>query len=124
VILLSAGGFGVGSVESLLQPLLELQHPVQIVAICGRNEELKSETRKLLRQVLALHDKVEFKIVGYTTEMDVYMAASDFLLGKPGGLTTAEALARGLILIIVNPIPGQEERNFRSFSGRRCRHQM
>ena len=39
------------------------------------------------------------------------MAASDLLVGKPGGLTTSEALARGLALVIVNPIPGQEERN-------------
>jgi processive 1,2-diacylglycerol beta-glucosyltransferase len=43
--------------------------------------------------------------------MHEYMAASDLLLGKPGGLTTAEALAMGLVLVIVNPIPGQEERN-------------
>jgi processive 1,2-diacylglycerol beta-glucosyltransferase len=39
------------------------------------------------------------------------MAASDLVLGKPGGLTTSEALARGLVFVIVNPIPGQEERN-------------
>jgi processive 1,2-diacylglycerol beta-glucosyltransferase len=39
------------------------------------------------------------------------MAASDLLLGKAGGLTTSEALARGLAFVIVNPIPGQEERN-------------
>ena len=39
------------------------------------------------------------------------MAASDLVLGKPGGLTTSEALAKGLAFIIVNPIPGQEERN-------------
>jgi processive 1,2-diacylglycerol beta-glucosyltransferase len=43
--------------------------------------------------------------------MDEYMAASDLLLGKAGGLTTSEALARGLAFVIVNPIPGQEERN-------------
>jgi processive 1,2-diacylglycerol beta-glucosyltransferase len=49
--------------------------------------------------------------VGYTTEMDEYMSASDLLLGKPGGLTTSEALAKGLPLVIVNPIQGQEERN-------------
>jgi processive 1,2-diacylglycerol beta-glucosyltransferase len=51
------------------------------------------------------------KIVGYTTEMDRWMAAADFLVGKAGGLTSSEALARRLLLIIVNPIPGQEERN-------------
>jgi processive 1,2-diacylglycerol beta-glucosyltransferase len=50
-------------------------------------------------------------VVGYTTEMDEYMAAADLLVGKPGGLTSSEALARGLALVIVRPIPGQEERN-------------
>jgi processive 1,2-diacylglycerol beta-glucosyltransferase len=43
--------------------------------------------------------------------MDEYMAAADLVVGKPGGLTTSEALARGLIFVIVSPIPGQEERN-------------
>jgi processive 1,2-diacylglycerol beta-glucosyltransferase len=43
--------------------------------------------------------------------MHELMGASDILLGKPGGLTTSEALASGLVFVIVNPIPGQEERN-------------
>jgi processive 1,2-diacylglycerol beta-glucosyltransferase len=43
--------------------------------------------------------------------MDEYMAAADVLVGKPGGLTTSEALAKELLIVIVNPIPGQEERN-------------
>jgi processive 1,2-diacylglycerol beta-glucosyltransferase len=43
--------------------------------------------------------------------MDELMAASDLVLGKPGGLTTSEALSKGLVFVIVNPIPGQEERN-------------
>jgi processive 1,2-diacylglycerol beta-glucosyltransferase len=43
-------------------------------------------------------------------KMDELMAASDILLGRPGGPTTAEALASGLAFVIVNPIPGQEER--------------
>jgi processive 1,2-diacylglycerol beta-glucosyltransferase len=43
--------------------------------------------------------------------MDEYMAAADLLIGKPGGLTTSEALARGLPLVVVHPIPGQETRN-------------
>jgi processive 1,2-diacylglycerol beta-glucosyltransferase len=51
------------------------------------------------------------KVIGFTQEMDKWMAASDLLVGKAGGLTSSEALASGLVLIIVNPIPGQEERN-------------
>ena len=49
--------------------------------------------------------------VGFTKEMDQYMAAADLLIGKAGGLTTSEALARGLPMALIEPIPGQEERN-------------
>jgi processive 1,2-diacylglycerol beta-glucosyltransferase len=55
--------------------------------------------------------RVSMLNIGYTTLMDELMSASDILLGKPGGLTTSEALAKGLVFVIVNPIPGQEERN-------------
>lgn len=109
-ILLSAGGFGVGSVDALVASLLHLQHRAQVVAICGRNEELK---KRLIR--MAARAKSDATVVvkpfGYTKEMDELMAASDLVLGKPGGLTTSEALAKGLVFVIVNPIPGQEERN-------------
>src|SRR5690349_6314372 len=105
-ILLSAGGFGVGSVEALMS----LQHRAQIVAICGRNEELKE---RLSRQAARLKPdaNVLVKPFGYTKEMNELMTAADIVLGKPGGLTTCEALAKGLAFVIVNPIPGQEERN-------------
>jgi processive 1,2-diacylglycerol beta-glucosyltransferase len=109
-ILLSAGGFGVGSVEPLVTSLLPLQHSAQIVAICGRNEDLKERLDKLAAGINP-GAKVAVKPVGYTQEMDELMAASDLVLGKPGGLTTSEALAKGLVFAIVNPIPGQEERN-------------
>ena len=109
-ILLSAGGFGVGSVDALVSSLLPLQHRAQIVAICGRNEELKKRLTKLAARTKA-NAAVLLKPFGYTTDMDELMTASDLVLGKPGGLTTSEALAKGLVFVIVNPIPGQEERN-------------
>jgi processive 1,2-diacylglycerol beta-glucosyltransferase len=109
-ILVSAGGFGVGPIEHLFQSLLELKHEAQAVVICGRNEELRARLEKLAA-TLPPGATVKIKPIGYTTEMDEYMAASDLLLGKPGGLTSSEALARGLVMVIVNPIPGQEERN-------------
>jgi processive 1,2-diacylglycerol beta-glucosyltransferase len=109
-ILLSAGGFGVGSVDALVSSLLPLQHRAQIVAICGRNEELKQRLTKLAARTKA-DANVLLKPFGYTKEMDELMTASDIVLGKPGGLTTSEALAKGLVFVIVNPIPGQEERN-------------
>ena len=109
-ILLSAGGFGVGSVDALIAALMPLKHRAQVVAICGRNEELLN---RLVRQASRLKGDatVLVKPIGYTNEMDELMTASDIVLGKPGGLTTSEALAKGLVFAIVNPIPGQEERN-------------
>ena len=109
-ILLSAGGFGVGSVDALVHALMPLQHRAQIVAICGRNEELKKRLTKLAARAKP-DATVTLKPFGYTKEMDELMTASDLVLGKPGGLTTCEALAKGLVFVIVNPIPGQEERN-------------
>ena len=109
-IMVSAGGFGVGNIEHLLQALSELETPAQILAICGRNEELKIKLEKLAVEKLN-NSRVTFKPIGFTREMDEYMSASDLIVGKPGGLTTSEALAKGLIFCIVNPIPGQEERN-------------
>ena len=104
-ILVSAGGFGVGPVESIVQEIQKIKYPIQTVVICGKNEKLKE---RLNGNVPQSHP---VKVLGYTSEMSTWMAASDLIVGKPGGLTTSEALARGLIMVIVNPVPGQEERN-------------
>lgn len=103
-ILISVGGFGVGPMELLIRCLDEVRYPIQSIVICGKNEKLKEKMK-------ALKTRYPLKVVGYTTEMDSFMAASDLLLGKAGGLTSSEALARGLVLVVVNPVPGQEERN-------------
>ncbi|MEW6277709.1 MAG: hypothetical protein AB1758_03725, partial [Candidatus Eremiobacterota bacterium] len=49
--------------------------------------------------------------LGFTREIDEFMGLSDLMLGKPGGLTTWESFVKGLAWVVVNPIPGQEERN-------------
>jgi len=104
-VLVAAGGFGMGPVESLVQAVQGIRSPVQIVVICGKNAALE-------RRLTAMPDLAHpMRVVGYTTEMEVWMSAADLLVGKAGGLTSSEALACGLILVIVNPIPGQEERN-------------
>jgi processive 1,2-diacylglycerol beta-glucosyltransferase len=110
VILVSAGGFGVGKIDALLTSLLKLRHEAQVVAICGRNAELKARLERVAADA-GRGTRVAVKVVGYTTAMDEYMAAADLVVGKPGGLTTSEALASGLVYVVVSPIPGQEERN-------------
>jgi processive 1,2-diacylglycerol beta-glucosyltransferase len=49
--------------------------------------------------------------MGFTTAIDELMAVADMVVSKPGGLTSAEVLACSSVLVIVNPIPGQESRN-------------
>ncbi len=105
-ILQLCGGFGVGPVEEWTRSLLAVERPLELVVVCGRNEALKERLT-----TIAWPDRHRVKIFGFTREIDQLMACADLLVSKPGGLTTSEALARGLPMVIVNPIPGQEGRN-------------
>jgi processive 1,2-diacylglycerol beta-glucosyltransferase len=109
VILVSAGALGVSPAETILESLFELKRAVQIVIIAGRNEELKQELEQL--GASAPSPMIRVKVIGYTEEMHRWMAAATLMIGKPGGLTISEAMACGLPMVIVSPIPGQEERN-------------
>jgi processive 1,2-diacylglycerol beta-glucosyltransferase len=112
VILVAAGGYGIGPVEQLVKDLLALQRPWQVVAIAGKSEKIRERLEKVARTAGKLSDgSPKLCGVGFTTEMDQYMAAADLLVGKAGGLTTSEALARALPMALIEPIPGQEERN-------------
>jgi processive 1,2-diacylglycerol beta-glucosyltransferase len=112
VILVSAGGYGIGPVEQLVNDLLELQRPWQIVAIAGKAEKVRKRLEEISRSAGKLSSGTSRLVpVGFTTDMDKYMAAADLLVGKAGGLTTSEALARALPMALIEPIPGQEERN-------------
>lgn len=106
VLLQLCGGFGVGPVEDLYRQLLEVSQSLQLVIVCGRNEELKTALAKLTPP-----ERHRVKLMGFTREIDELMACADLIVSKPGGLTTSEALARGVPMVIVNPIPGQESRN-------------
>lgn len=112
VILVAAGGYGVGPVERLVTDLLELNRAWQIMAIAGKAEKVRKRLEEIASGAGTLPDGApRLHAVGFTTQMDRYMAAADLLVGKAGGLTTSEALARGLPMALIEPIPGQEERN-------------
>jgi processive 1,2-diacylglycerol beta-glucosyltransferase len=92
--------------------LLDLQKPWQIVAIAGKAEKARKRLEEISRHAGKLASgALRLVPIGFTTEMDKYMAAADLLVGKAGGLTTSEALARVLPMALIEPIPGQEERN-------------
>jgi len=105
-LLLSAGALGVGPTELIVERLKHLRHDVQTIVICGKSEEVRARV-----EVARGGAEGKFKVLGYTDRMHELMRMSDLFIGKPGGLTTSEALACGLPMAIFSPIPGQEERN-------------
>lgn len=110
-ILFFAGGeqgFGKDKIFNILKTLIKKFPTLQIIAIAGKNEKLKQQFDELVTKNNS-HEMV--KVLEYTDKVPELMSASDLVITKPGGLTTTESLASGLPIIVINPIPGQEEEN-------------
>ncbi len=113
-ILVSAGGYALGPVERLVSDLLAVERPWQIVAVAGKSEKTRRRLDALKQEMQRREPRAAgpvLQAVGFTKEMHLWMAAADLLVGKAGGLTVSESLARNLPMAIIQPIPGQEERN-------------
>lgn len=111
VILFFGGGeFGLGKERTLqiLQSLILNVPNEQIVAIAGKNEKMRESFESLVKD-LNVTDRV--KVLGFTDKVPELMSISHLVVTKPGGLTTTESLASHLPLLVINPIPGQEEEN-------------
>jgi len=107
VVLIMGGGAGVMPMAAIVAALDGLEMPLQLIAVAGRNASLREQLATLaggLRHCTLMP-------LGFADNVDELMAAADLLISKPGGMTAAEALARGLPLVIFRPIPGQEEAN-------------
>lgn len=105
-LLMMSGGAGVGGIEVMAERLAAMPFDIQILALAGRNETL-------LRQLQSIAKQYPQRLwpLGFTRTIERVMAAADFAITKPGGLTSAECLAMNLPMIVTSPIPGQEERN-------------
>jgi processive 1,2-diacylglycerol beta-glucosyltransferase len=105
-LLISAGAVGSGPTREIVSQVMQLRREVQAVVVCGRNIELRREV-----EALVIPQAQRFRVLGFSDDMPNLMRVSSLLIGKPGGLTASESMASGLPMLIVNPIPGQEERN-------------
>ena len=110
-VMILSGGFGVGRVQEITGGVVDLlgtftSQAFNLIAVCGRNEVLRNdlENRTLPPNIHAI-------VLGYVSNVHELMDAADVLVSKSGGLTSSEAMAKGLPMIIVDPIPGQEMRN-------------
>lgn len=110
-ILFFAGGeFGFGKDKTFnrLKAIIDNLPNLQVVAVAGRNEKMKERFDELVKTTKT---ESNVKILSFTNQVPELMSVSDLVITKPGGLTTTESLASGLPLIIIDPLPGQEEEN-------------
>jgi processive 1,2-diacylglycerol beta-glucosyltransferase len=107
-VLVLSGGMGIGNVAAMVKAIqgMTLKQPAQIIIVTGRNEKLKVQLEEI-----ALSSRIPMHILGFTNEMHLLLDAVDIVVTKAGGMTISECLAKGLPMIIVDPIPGQEEKN-------------
>lgn len=105
-ILLLGGGLGLGPILETAEILMNLEGPVQLVIIAGKNRDLERSAR-----TLANRSSIPLHVRGLVENIWDYMRTADLAISKPGGLTCAELLAAGVPLIALAPIPGQERAN-------------
>ena len=110
VLFFAGGAFGLGKSTTLeiLKTFAEKFSDLQIVAIAGKNKEMKEKFTEVVESTKRTDS---IKILEFTNQVPELMSISDLVVTKPGGLTTTESLASGLPIIVINPIPGQEEEN-------------
>lgn len=104
------GEYGIGKNKTIniLNILAKSSYNIQVIAIAGRNEKLKMSFENI---VLENNKQDSIKVLPFTNKVPELMSISDLVITKPGGLTTSESLASSLPMLVINPIPGQEEQN-------------
>jgi processive 1,2-diacylglycerol beta-glucosyltransferase len=106
VVTLFGGGLNARRVKSIVVDLLASTLPMVLIVVAGRNEKLVEALEEVTNS-----DQVQLRKLAEIDCVDDLVVASDLVVTKAGGLITSEILARGTPMVIVDPIPGQEEQN-------------
>jgi len=104
VVLVMAGGMGPGRLDEVVLSLDRCGLPLQVIAVAGHDRTMRARLENL-RDRMAL----DLRVLGWVENVPELMAAADLMVTKPGGLSTSEALAAGLPMVLTHPIPGPEE---------------
>ncbi|GHU91335.1 UDP-glucuronosyltransferase [Clostridia bacterium] len=109
VILLMGGSMGYGHMNDTVKRLAELDVNIQVLAVCGNSKK----QRKFIEEFKEEHPEFgkNLHIFGFVDYIELMMDAADCIVTKPGGLTISEALSKQLPIIMLDPMPGHEERN-------------
>jgi processive 1,2-diacylglycerol beta-glucosyltransferase len=105
-ILLASGGHGVGSIPGIIRSFAGTDLRCQLIVVTGSNASMREAASREAGKV-----SIPVAVLGLAANMHELMDAADLIVGKSGGLTCSEALAKGKPMIVTDPIPGQEQRN-------------
>ena len=112
ILFFGGGEFGLGKTRTvqIFENFVKetTNNNIQIIAISGKNPKMKEAFKNI---VTINNAQNNIKIIEFSNEIPKLMYISDLVVTKPGGLTTSESLASNLPMVIINPIPGQEEEN-------------
>ncbi len=107
IVLFIAGSLTETEAELVARRIIAQEDAIYIV-VAARNEEVKTVFENSIAQnapAMPIH------IMGFADNMEELMAIADVMISKPGGLTVSEALRRSLPIVVIKPIPGQEQEN-------------
>lgn len=110
VLFFAGGEYGLGKnkTEEIFNVLVNNFSDLQVIAIAGRNIAIKEHFEKIVTKA---NKSTFIKVLPFTDKVPELMNIANLVITKPGGLTTSESLIAGLPMLIINPLPGQEEQN-------------
>ena len=100
-ILMSDGGQGIGKMYKSICALLKMDVPLNIIAICGKNEKLCKKLLKLQQKTIVKNSPIQFLIMGFADSMTPFIQMSDLFIGKSGPATMVECLKMDLPVLVV-----------------------
>ena len=101
-------GTGKGRTLEIFETLMKDFPELQVVAVAGKNEKLKITFEECVN---SFNRGNNTRVLAFTNKVPELMHISDFVITKPGGLTTTESFVSGMPMVVINPIPGHEEQN-------------
>ncbi|MDD5348475.1 MAG: glycosyltransferase [Candidatus Omnitrophica bacterium] len=111
-ILIMGGGQGLGPIKTITRSFEKLPFGIQEIIVTGTNKKLFRSLKKSAKK-----SKHRVILLGYVHNVNELMSVADLVVTKPGGITTSEALAKQLPMLIIKPIPGQEANNTTFLTG-------
>ena len=95
------GSMGFGEIDNIINPLLK--ENIKIIVICGTNKQLYEKLNEYKNDNLI--------VIGFTKNINDFIYSSDYVLSKPGGLSSTEIASIHKPLLHIYPIPGIETYN-------------